>query len=150
MGRGHATPSAGTRARWNTRPVSALLRGMARVEIELPDAFAFATEVPVRIDDVNYGGHLGNDAVLAIAQEARLRFLAANGYASELDVGGVGLVMADAAVGYRAEGRWGMVLKVAIAVSDLRTRGFDMLYRMTDAADGTEIARGSRSTRGRS
>jgi hypothetical protein len=39
---------------------------MARVKIDLPDKFIFKTEIPIRINDINYGGHLGNDAVLSI------------------------------------------------------------------------------------
>ena len=113
---------------------------MARVEIELPESFLFETEIPVRIGDVNYGGHLGNDAVLSIAHEARVRFLASHGL-TELDAGGPGIVLTDAAVVYRAEGRWGMRLAVAIAAADVRTRGLDLLYRMSDAATGAEIAR---------
>ena len=114
---------------------------MARVEIEFPETVLFTTELPIRIDDINYGGHLGNDSVLAMAQEARLRFLVSHGFTSELDVAGTGLLMADAAVVYRAEGHYGMVLRAEIAACDVRTRGFDLLYRMSDAATGREIAR---------
>jgi acyl-CoA thioesterase FadM len=114
---------------------------MPRLEIDFPESPLFTTELPVRIDDLNYGGHLANDRVLAIAQEARLRFLVAHGFRSELDVAGTGLIMAEAAVVYRAEGRYGMVLRVDLAPSGVRTRGFDLLYRMTDAATGQEIAR---------
>ncbi len=113
---------------------------MARVEIDLPDTFPFATELPVRVGDLNYGGHLGNDAVLAIAQEARARLLAAHGL-GELDVGGAGLLMIDAAVTYRAEGRYGMVLRVEVAPVEVRTRGFDLVCRISDTASGVEIAR---------
>ena len=48
---------------------------MSRIKLALPDRWTFSTELPVRISDINYGGHLGNDAVLALAQEARVRFL---------------------------------------------------------------------------
>ena len=113
---------------------------MARVEIELPASFLFETEIPIRISDVNYGGHLGNDAVLSIAQEARVRFLAAHGF-SELDVEGVGIIMVDAAVVYRAEGRHGVTLRVRLAAANVRSRGLDLVYVMTDAATGEEIAR---------
>jgi acyl-CoA thioester hydrolase len=113
---------------------------MPRVEIELPASFVFRTQIPIRIGDINYGGHLGNDAVLAIAQEARVRLLRDHGF-TELDVGGVGLVMADAAVVYRAEGRYGMVLDVDVAAADVRSRGFELVYRLADAASGAEIAR---------
>jgi acyl-CoA thioester hydrolase len=113
---------------------------MARVEIALPDTFLFRTEIAVRIGDVNYAGHLGNDAVLSIAHEARVRFLAAHGFA-ELDVAGAGIILTDAALVYRAEGRYGMTLAVEIAPDDVRSRGCDLLYRITDAATGQEIAR---------
>jgi 4-hydroxybenzoyl-CoA thioesterase len=112
-----------------------------RIEIDLPERFAFSTDLPVRIGDINYGGHLGNDAVLALAQEARLQLLVSHGFRSELDIGGLGLIQADAAVVYRAEAHYGMVLRVELAFADVRTRGFDLLYRMSDAATGQEIAR---------
>ncbi len=113
---------------------------MARVEIELPATFLFEIEIPIRISDVNYAGHLGNDAVLSIAQEARIRFLAAHGW-GELDVDGVGILMVDAAVVYRAEGRHGVTLRVRLAAADVQSRGLDLVYAMADAATGEEIAR---------
>ncbi len=63
---------------------------MARVKLDLPETFLFATEVILRLSDINYGGHVGNDAVLVLAQEARMRFLSSRGW-SELDVAGVAL-----------------------------------------------------------
>jgi 4-hydroxybenzoyl-CoA thioesterase len=113
---------------------------MARVEIELPGRFLFTTELPVRIGDVNYGGHLGNDAVLSLVQEARVRFFHAHGW-TELDVCGVGIVLVDAALVYRAEGTWGMVLRIEVAAADVRSRGCDLLYRVSDVATGREVAR---------
>jgi acyl-CoA thioester hydrolase len=113
---------------------------MPRVEIDLPDRFPFTTEIPIRVDDMNYGGHLGNDRVLALAQEARVRLLRAHGW-KELDIEGTGLIMVDAAVVYRAEGQAGMLLRVEVAPADVRSRGLDLLYRMTDVASGLEIAR---------
>jgi acyl-CoA thioester hydrolase len=113
---------------------------MGRVAIDFPERILFTTELPVRVTDLNYGGHLGNDAVLAFAQEARARFLASHGL-SELDVGGIGTAMIDAAVVYGAEGRFGMVLRVEVAASAVRSREFELAFRMTDAASGREVAR---------
>ena len=48
---------------------------MPRIKLELPEKLVFSTEIPVRITDINYGGHLGNDSILSIVQEARVRFL---------------------------------------------------------------------------
>lgn len=114
---------------------------MPRVEVSLPSEFRFRTEIPIRIGDLNYGNHLGNDAVLSIAQEARARFMRGQGW-SELAVEGtVGIIVVDAAIVYRAEGRYGMTLAVDLAFADVRSRGCDVLYRMTDAATGEEVAR---------
>jgi 4-hydroxybenzoyl-CoA thioesterase len=112
---------------------------MPRVELELPATFPFVTEIPIRISDINYGNHLGNDAVLSLAQEVRVRWLAGHGW-TELDIAGLGLVVTDAAVIYRAEGTYGMVLRAELAWAGVRSRGCDLLYRFTDAASGREIA----------
>lgn len=112
---------------------------MARVKIKLPKEFIFKTEIPIRINDINYGGHLGNDAVLSIAHEARLRFLKQHNF-TELDVGGTGIIMVDAAIQYKAEGLYGDIIKVEIAVTDITRVGCDFVYRCTNKNTGTVIA----------
>jgi 4-hydroxybenzoyl-CoA thioesterase len=113
---------------------------MARIRIDLPETFEFSTRIPVRVDDINYGGHLANDAVLSLVHEARVRWIRSLGFASELDVAGAGLIMADAAVVYRAEGKHGMDLRVDVALAEVGSRGFDLVYRLVDEASGSEIA----------
>ncbi len=112
---------------------------MARVKIELPKEFLFKTEIPIRISDINYGGHLGNDAVLSIAHEARLRFLKQYNF-TELNVGGAGIIMVDAAVQYKSEGLHGDIVLVEIAVTDITRVGCDFVYRCTNKNTGTVIA----------
>lgn len=112
---------------------------MPRVKIELPASFPFATEIPVRITDINYGGHLGNDALLSLLHEARLQFLKHHGF-TEADVGGCGLVMVDAAISYREEVFYGDVLRIEVAVTDLRRSGCDFVYRVTKVGTGTVAA----------
>lgn len=113
---------------------------MARIKLDMPGQFPFSTEIPVRISDINYGGHLGNDAVLAIAHEARLRFLRSLRY-TEQDVEGAGLIMLDAVVVYRSEAFYGDVLRVEVALADPQTTGCDILYRMINTDDLKEVAR---------
>jgi acyl-CoA thioesterase FadM len=112
---------------------------MARVEIELPGTFLFTTELAVRVADLNYGGHLGNDRVLSLAQEVRVQWLARHGL-GELEVGGAGLILADAAVIYRAEGKLGMVLRAELGVGEVRSRSVELVVRLTDVASRQEIA----------
>jgi acyl-CoA thioesterase FadM len=112
---------------------------MARVQIALPDQFPFATEIEVRITDLNYGRHLGNDSMLSLLHEARVRFLAAHGM-NEGDVGGRMLIMADAAVVYRAEAFAGDRLKFEVAVADVGRAACDLVYRVTRPTDGRLVA----------
>jgi acyl-CoA thioesterase FadM len=112
---------------------------MARVEIDLPETWLFTTELPIRVADLNYGGHLGNDRVLSLAQEVRVQWLARHGL-GELEVGGAGLILADAAVIYRAEGKLGMVLRAELGLGEVRSRGLELVVRLTDVASGQEIA----------
>lgn len=113
---------------------------MPRSRLDLPERFLFTAEVPLRVSDINYGGHLGNDAVLSLAQEARVRFLRSHGW-SELDVAGVGIIMTDAVVVYRSEAFYGDVLTIDVAVADLQQLGFDFLFRMVNKGSGKEVAR---------
>lgn len=113
---------------------------MPRVEVDLPESFFFSTELPIRVADLNYGNHLGNDRVLSLAQEVRVAWLRGHGL-GELDVGGAGLILSDAAVVYRAEGRLGMVLQADLGLGEVRTRSVELVHRFTDLASGQEIAR---------
>ncbi len=111
---------------------------MARIEIDLPAAFAFRAEIPVRIDDVNFGGHLGHDSVVSLMHEARARFFAAQGF-SELDVDGAGIIMADLAVQYLSEAFHGDLLTIDIAARDFSSKGCDLIYAIR--AGEREVAR---------
>jgi 4-hydroxybenzoyl-CoA thioesterase len=113
---------------------------MARVRIELPERFDFSTEIPVMVRDINAAGHLANDALFAMLHEARHRWLVSHGW-SEASVDGAAILLADAAAIYTREGFWGMRLRVDLAVVELRTRSFDLVYALTDLATDHEIAR---------
>lgn len=103
---------------------------MARIKLTLPERFSFLTTVSVRIGDVNYGNHLGNDAVLSLVHEARMQYLNSLGL-TELDFGGVGLIMADAAIEFKAEAFYGDVLTIAVAAAGFSRAGFDLYYKLT-------------------
>ena len=113
---------------------------MDRIKIDLPDSFLFETEISVRISDINYGGHLGNDSVFSIAHEARIRFLNSLGY-TEKNIEGKGFIMSDAAVAYRSESFYGDILLVSVNVGNFSGTGFEIYYKMVRKKDGKEIAR---------
>ena len=113
---------------------------MPRATITLPDHYNFITRITVRITDINYGSHLGNDTILAYVQEARLRFLSHHGF-SEKDVDGAGIIMADAVIIYKSQAYYGNSLMIQVAVSDLSKRACDFIYKITRESDDKEIAR---------
>jgi acyl-CoA thioester hydrolase len=104
---------------------------MARLQLSMPERYAFSAQIPVRIYDVNYGNHLGNDAIVSIMQEARLQFLKSIG-CSELDLFGASLIQADTAVVYKSEGFYGDVLTVQVQPTEFTRAGFDLYYLITN------------------
>ena len=89
---------------------------------------------------MNYSNHLGNDSLLAVMQEARVQMLALHGW-GELDIEGKGTIMADCVVLFKSEGFYGDVIVADIAVTELESRSFTLLYRLTNKKTGKEVAR---------
>lgn len=118
---------------------------MARTKLPMPESFTFKTEMPVRITDINYGNHVGNDAMLGLLQEARLRFLTPFGF-SESNIGGrLGLIMADINVIFKYQAKYGDRLCIEVLAVEPETFGFDFYYRVSNAETGTEIAQAKSS-----
>ncbi len=102
---------------------------MERIKINLPENFSFSTSISIRITDLNYGGHVGNDSFLSLIHEARQQFLNHHGY-SELDFAGVGLIMADAAIEYKKELSYGDIVIISVAANAFDKLGFDLFYKL--------------------
>jgi acyl-CoA thioester hydrolase len=102
---------------------------MARIKIDLPETFAFTTSLVVRITDLNYGAHVGNDTVLSFIHEARVHYLQSLGY-SELNLEGAGLIMADAALIFKNEIYYGDELLISIQATEFTRVGFELIYKM--------------------
>lgn len=112
---------------------------MKRMKIEMPSQWQYSTEIKVRVSDLNYGNHMGNQQFLAYAQEARVRFLAENGF-TELDFGGVSLIQADAAITYSCEGRLGDQVQIDIATEVTGRSSFNVFYQFTNLTQGKHMA----------
>jgi acyl-CoA thioester hydrolase len=102
---------------------------MPRVKIDLPEIFSFSTPFAVRITDLNYGSHVGNDSVLSFLHEARVRYLNSLGY-SELRMEGVSLIMADAALVFKNEIYYGDELIISVQTVEFSRAGFDLVYKI--------------------
>ena len=102
---------------------------MARIRIKLPGSFSFSCEIPVRITDINYGGHAGNDTVLSIIHEARMQFLENIGY-TELEFAGAGMIMSDVAIEFKNELFYGDIIIASVVAGDISGIGFDLFYKL--------------------
>lgn len=115
---------------------------MARIKIELPTNSLFKLTLPVRITDINYGNHLGNDALVGLLHEARVQWLRALGY-SELNIEGKSIIMSDLAVQYKNEAFYGQLLEVEIFSGEISSAGFELFYelRIMENQEAKAIAR---------
>ncbi|HRG28685.1 MAG TPA: thioesterase family protein [Chitinophagales bacterium] len=113
---------------------------MSRIQVNFPEKHIFSTEIKVRITDLNYGGHLGNDSMLALLHEARVRYLKHFGY-SEMDVEGTGIIMADVAIQFKTEAFYAERLTIAIAVGDFSRVSFDIYYKVSSGNREVAIAK---------
>ena len=112
---------------------------MTRLKLELPQKFDFTTEIQVYINNINFGGHLGNDSLLSLIHEARIRFLKKHGF-TESNICGVGIIMVDTVILYKSESFHGDMLTFAVAVSNIGKVGCDFYFRVTDKNTGKEVA----------
>jgi len=112
---------------------------MSRIQIILPENFQFSTLLPVRITDINYGNHLGNDKVLSYVHEARLQFLNSIGY-SELNTGNGGLIMSSAAIQFKEEVFYGDILRISVTAGSFSASGFNLYYLLENDKTGKTVA----------
>ncbi len=113
---------------------------MARIKLDIPQTFLFQTTIPVRITDINYGGHAGNDSILSIIHEARMQFLKQRG-CDEKNFFGTGLIMNDVAIQFKKEVFYGDVLEVSVTMQDIEKVSFDIVYKLNIIKAGrTETA----------
>lgn len=100
----------------------------------------FSTSIPVMVNHLNYGNHLGYDSVLSIMQEARMRWLKNNGM-TELSVeGSVGYMITHASVSYEGEGHYGDQLQVKLFADSLSRKGFQLSYEILNETTEKVIA----------
>lgn len=111
----------------------------------MPGSFAFKTLIPLRITDLNYGNHVGNQVFLELVHEARVRYLRHFGY-SELNLENVSLIMADAAIAFKSELAYGDEVEIEVAANAFSRVGFDLVYRLTAVRDGIRRLAGEAKT----
>jgi acyl-CoA thioester hydrolase len=103
---------------------------MARIKIDLPNKILATITIPVRISDINYGNHVGNDSFVAIIHDARLQWLQKH-QLSEFNIGGAGLIMSDLAIEFKSESFYGDTIEVKLGGGDISRVGFELYYQLS-------------------
>ena len=111
---------------------------MARIKLVMPATIIDTIYIAVRITDINYGNHLGNDSLVSIIHEARVLWLKKHRY-TELDVAGAGLIMSDLAVEYVNESFYGDTLSITIAAGEISRVSFELFYLVETKRDEKSI-----------
>src|SRR5690554_7942884 len=97
---------------------------MARVTIDLPEQFHFSTQVEVLIQHINIGRHLANEQLVALLNEARVRYMRSLSLDQVL-AGSRSFINADLAVIYKAEAKYADTLQIEVAAKDFNRYGCD-------------------------
>ena len=111
---------------------------MARIKLEIPKTFSFSARIPVRITDLNYGNHVGNDSILSIIHEARVQFLKYFEL-EELNFEGVDLIMSDVVIEFKNELFYGDVVIASVTATEFSKVAFEIYYKLEKESDGKKI-----------
>ncbi len=104
---------------------------MPRVKLSEQKAYEFQYSVQVRPQDINYGGHLGNDNLISLIGAARAYIFHSMGL-SELNLGDrqTGIIIMDMVVNYKAEAFLFDELLIDTHIDEVAQKGFRMFHRV--------------------
>lgn len=91
------------------------------------DNYNFSIALTVRVNDLNYGNHVGYQHFFSFFQEARIAYLDQFGF-SELDIGGGSMIVSEANCQYKRELHLKDQIRVGCAVRELKSKLFLMDY----------------------
>lgn len=111
---------------------------MARIKIDIPGNKIAEVNIRIRIGDINYGNHVGNDAFVALLHEARMQWLQQYKF-TELDIDGTGLIMSDLAFEFKNESFYGEEISITISAGEISRVSFDLYYQLTTKRNNENI-----------
>ena len=104
---------------------------MPRLKLIALEDYPYQHHFQVRVTDLNYGKHLGNDALVGLIHSCRVKLLGDLGF-SEEDIGdGAGLIMGDLAVSFQAEAFLNDELRIESAFAEIKGSSFRLHHRVS-------------------
>jgi acyl-CoA thioester hydrolase len=112
---------------------------MSQFTVPTVERVLFSTSMTVKISDINYGNHLGHDALISLLHEARVRFLKQHGF-TELNINGTGILVTTLLVNYVGEAFYGDELMIEIGVGETTRISTELLYSIYKKNTSEKIA----------
>lgn len=114
---------------------------MSRIKLKQCEKYSFYYNYVINVRDINYGGHLSNDAVVGIIHESRIHLLQSMGF-TELDLGDkiTGLIMVDLAVNFVNQGFMLETLKVFSQITEIKNSSFRICSKLVKEKDNITVA----------
>jgi acyl-CoA thioester hydrolase len=103
---------------------------VGKIKLEMPKKYHFEVTLPIRINDLNYGNHLGVDGLIALAHESRVQYFNSLGY-SEIDVEDTYISVMDTIVSYQGESHYGDQLCFRIAIENIKKCQCDIFHEVS-------------------
>jgi acyl-CoA thioesterase FadM len=114
---------------------------MPRIKLQEQPVYEFHYDVTIQVGDLNYGGHLSNDALVGLLHEARVNLLHGLGLSEkEIGDGQTGLIMADLVVNFKAEGFLFDLLQIDSHIGEFSRNGFRVFHRVVRGDDLVALA----------
>jgi acyl-CoA thioesterase FadM len=104
---------------------------MPRIKLSEQEVYEFQSSFQVRPQDINYGGHVGNDNLISLVGAARAHLFHSLGF-SELDLGDrqTGIIITDLVVNYKAEAFLFDELLIETHIGEVAPKRFRMFHRI--------------------
>ena len=105
---------------------------MPRIKLDEQREYTFHYTIRLQPRDINYSGHLGNDALVSLVGTARTNMFRSMGL-SEIDLGDgqTGIIISDLVVNFKAEAFMFDELLIDTHIGEFSRNGFRMFHRVT-------------------
>lgn len=112
-----------------------------RITLKKQPKYEFHYKITINRNDLNYANHLGNDVLVRMIQEARIELFKGLGY-KELDLGDgkTGIIIADLAVNFKAEGFIGDELRIESHIGEVTDKSLRIFHRIIKEKDDKLLA----------
>ncbi|MCX8022683.1 MAG: thioesterase family protein [Syntrophorhabdaceae bacterium] len=104
---------------------------MARIILKERPEYRYRFKTRVQVRDINYAGHLGNDAIISIIGNARAELFHSFGfYETDLGDGETGIIITDLAISYKGEAFLFDELLIETSIGEITERSFRLYHRV--------------------